>query len=743
MRDERKGTREGRAAGCGVPSVLGVLAAGRAARRWWLLVLGLLCAPLVAGAQSDASKPRERGSSGGGAILAAQREAPSQRELLPELTRLPILRPPPGRERALVAVRTSQAPVIDGLLSETVWARAAVAESFWLSRRDRAPSEPTQALVLFDDQWLYIGFRVFDRMPDQIEAQQVRRDAGLGYDDAVTVEIDANRNFRELSKFSVSARGTQYDELAGGRASRIDWKGDWRAAAARTAYGWSVELAIPFDMLDYPEGARSFGINFVRYHHRTGERSYWADVTPQFKPEEMGRLTGLALPSPARSRWTIMPYALVGTHVPDRRGRIRDRFATAGADLRYQAGGESTALLSVNPDFTQIESQFATINFSYTEKAVAEVRPFFQEGATYFDAGRDNLYFYSNRVPNIEAGARYFGRSHGTQFAGFMTSAPDGREDYALRVLRELDPTNSAALSIYGTRRAALDNRVVVGQVNGRQRSGFSYSADVAGASTDGGTHDATHLRGVLGWNWDYHYVSAATDRYGARFLPANGLLPADLPGTRGTSASAGYYRVFGTGPLYAARLDFSLLRRETDAGQLQNGNSAVGGYVELENQLRAGLYLNSGRYRPVTLTPGVFSAAINRDHTVNATLDFNTRSAWIGYGLAYASGRLGGGDYRFLPAYLWLRPWPELYLSASVEVLRSFERFEQSIFIAKWDITPVDALGVRLVRQGDRDFKRLTYARQVRSGMDVFAVLDQSPGQPTQLSVKFLLTWR
>jgi len=716
------------------PDQAGQSPSGRRGGQWLLrlfLLIGLFpwCAVELRAAASPV------------ALLDEQRLILAQTGEKTSLPRPYIARPPPGRARAIVAVRTTEAPLIDGRIDEAVWERAAVADQFWVSEQNRAPAEPTEARVLFDSDTLYISFRVFDRVPERIEGLQIRRDAGLGFDDAVTVEIDAAGNYRDISKFSVNARGTQQDEIAGGRARRIEWKGDWQAAAVRTIYGWSAEIAIPFQMLAYPEGARMFRINFVRYHNRTGERSYWADITPQFKPEEMGQLNELTLPAAEGRRLIFMPYLLAGAHSPDKRGRVRDRLYAAGVDVRYQPRAESTAVLSLNPDFSQIESQFATVNFSYTEKQVADPRPFFLEGSSYFNAGRDNLYFYSNRIPGFDAGAKYFGRHGNSQVGGFAITAPDGRSDYGARWLQELDATNFASLSAYATRRDTLDSHVLVGQFHGRQRSGLNYSADIAGSSTTGLGGDSSHLRGTLGWTWDYWYVSAAADHYGRAFNTPNGLLPADLPATRSASGAAGYYRVYGSGPIYAARADVSLLGRETSEGLLQKRNTSIGGYLEFPIEVRTGLYYNDGKYRPVTSTRGVFSSTVNDDHYWTGTLDFNTRSARLGYGVSRSEGHLGGGDYRFDSAYAWFKPRIDLYFSASAEALRSFGTFDLYALIAKWDITPTDAVGARLVVQDDVHYSRLTYGRQVRKGIDVFAVIDKAPNAATLVSVKLLFT--
>lgn len=49
-----------------------------------------------------------------------------------------------GFFRSLAAVRTKEAPVIEGCLNESVLERAAVAERFWVSDQSRAPTEPSE-----------------------------------------------------------------------------------------------------------------------------------------------------------------------------------------------------------------------------------------------------------------------------------------------------------------------------------------------------------------------------------------------------------------------------------------------------------------------------------------------------------------------------------------------------------------------------------------------------------------------
>ena len=300
---------------------------------------------------------------------------------------LPVPHLEPNRLTAILP------PVIDGELDDAAWGQASVSQDFWCSTQDKSPSDQTVVLVMMDDNYLYFGFRMYDAKPEAIQSTITVRDVGLGYNDSITIQLDTFFNRRDISEFSLNPGGTQSDEIAGGRSSKIEWKGDWLGAAVRTEYGWSAEFAIPFDILNYTDGDTVFGVNFKRYQSRTREYSYWADVTPQGLVEEMGQLTGLALPSlKAKKPWTFMPFVLAGKNIPDKEGEAQASLLTAGIDMRYQPRPDLTGMLALNPDFSQVEDAVTNISFSYTEKALNDNRPFFAEGCLLYtsDAADDN-----------------------------------------------------------------------------------------------------------------------------------------------------------------------------------------------------------------------------------------------------------------------------------------------------------------------------------------------------------------
>ena len=196
------------------------------------------------------------------------------------------------------------APIVDGRIVEAEWTLADAATDFWVSEWQQPPTDQTRVVVLYDDTTLYLAVTCLDAQPNRIRAAQVTRDAAPGLDDRVTVDLDPSHNHRSVSRFTVTARGTPSDALAGGRAARAGWKGTWKAAAQRTPSGWTAELAIPLAQLALSPDADTIGMNVSRYQHRTREWSYWADITPQKLPKRPGTspACGCRRP-PRRAAW--------------------------------------------------------------------------------------------------------------------------------------------------------------------------------------------------------------------------------------------------------------------------------------------------------------------------------------------------------------------------------------------------------------------------------------------------------
>jgi len=638
--------------------------------------------------------------------------------------------------------QTLKPPIINGDIVSKEWNEAASVSNFWVFEQQRLPSEKTEVLVLADEQHLYIGFRCFDTQPHNINALETRRDSGFGMDDQVVVELDTFHNHRDISSYYVNAIGTQGNTVSTGRANNLAWKGNWKAAAVRTEYGWSAEIMIPLSILNYPHKANTFGVNFRRYHRRTDEWSLWPKRGLISNPEEMGHLTGLILPEKNKLQsWTVMPYVIAGKNIPDHKDQIKDTQLTGGVDIRYEPKPNTTGIFTLYPDFTQIETQVASIDFDYNEKSLADSRPFFQEGSAYF--GNDEAYFYSNRIPAFNVGAKYFAQVGQFQVGALATSAADNRKDFAIRLSQGLDINHHGDIILIGTNKKELDNQLIVGRLRGQQSFGLKYGFDVARTNTNIIAGDGDHGKLFVDQNWDYFSIGAAIDHYNEGFLSANGLVKQDLLDTNGVNTYISYYRDLSTGAFRILSGEIGWKGRDTSDGLMQRRQWYTGGSIELRRQIQFGLYYTGDRYLPSKGEAGSWASDLNNDYYWDTSLDFNTRSSRLGFGASYTWGMAGGGDYTYLKSYVWLNPTNKTSVSVSTERVENFGLSNQFIASAVWDISSQSGLSTRFILADNNRYYRIAYTLHATEGRDVFFVYDDEPGSPTKISIKFVASFQ
>jgi len=320
------------------------------------------------------------------------------------LCAIPLVRAEAGTFQ-LKAVRTDKAPTIDGSVGDQEWQDAAKAGNFiqYEPRRGEPSAFKTEALVLYDNSYIYLAFRAWD--PEPVTAQLTQRDADLLNDDAVYVLLDTYHDRQTAYYFVTNALGTQGDGRItdDGRNTSATWDAPWRCASRRTDFGWTAEFAIPLASLKYAAGEhQSWGINFVRSRRRSLEISSWAGpLDNQARVSQAGIIAHLNLPPPVK-RHEIIPYAL---------GRVQEHASPdfdAGLDVRYAIRGGLSAYGTLYPDFATIEADQEQVNLTRFELSLPEKRPFFMEGQELFSQRIRT--FYSRRISDIRFGGKLLGK---------------------------------------------------------------------------------------------------------------------------------------------------------------------------------------------------------------------------------------------------------------------------------------------------------------------------------------------
>jgi hypothetical protein len=298
---------------------------------------------------------------------------------------------------AVMASRTSAAPVIDGTDTDAVWTSARVVREFRVfdPAEDGEPAFKTEARFAFDARTMYVFVRMYDPRPDSIVALLSRRDVRTN-SDQVKVMIDSYHDRRTGYEFAVNPAGVKRDYyISDDSREDISWDAVWDVATRIDSLGWTAEFSIPLSQMRFSVQAdNSFGVMIMRDVARTNERYSWPlyrrsrpGISSQF--ESVGGFSGLASPR----RIELMPY-VVTRNLNGFDGRSQEQ--TAGGDLKVGLGSNLTFTAAINPDFGQVEADPAVLNLTAFEQSFAELRPFFVEGSGAY--GQNQTIFYSRRI---------------------------------------------------------------------------------------------------------------------------------------------------------------------------------------------------------------------------------------------------------------------------------------------------------------------------------------------------------
>ena len=199
-------------------------------------------------------------------------------------------------EKSFRAVRTETLPVIDGRLDEDVWRLADVVEDFHEIQPNEydEPSQRTQVFVLYDEDYLYIGAKLWDTEPDGVTAQILRQGSSINNDDNFGVILDPFHDRRSGYRFQVNPNGVRAEAIYQNTTqTQNDWQGIWQAQARIVEDGWTLEMAIPYKTLSFNPANDTWGINFTRKIARNNETIGWVSRTRTQNPGVAGTAIGL------------------------------------------------------------------------------------------------------------------------------------------------------------------------------------------------------------------------------------------------------------------------------------------------------------------------------------------------------------------------------------------------------------------------------------------------------------------
>jgi hypothetical protein len=331
----------------------------------------------------------------------------------------------PNLKPGLMVTRLDGVIEIDGDIGDAGWATAARATNFtetFPGDQVRPPVD-TEVLITYDDEHLYVAFIVHDD-PGAIRASMRARDE-IFNDDFVGIILDTYDNQAWAYELFVNPLGIQGDLRWTDDGEDVGFDLVWESQGRITADGWQAEIAVPFKSLRFPDGgSQEWRVNFWRTHPRDSRRSYtWASISrddPCYLCQ-FGTMRGLEGVKPGGSIEALP--SIVGSQFgelndeddPDSGFDNKDPDVEASIGLRYSFTSSVAAELTVNPDFSQVESDVEKIDVNTTFALFfPERRPFFQEGSDLFASAFDVV--HTRQINDPTFAGKLTGRTDETSF---------------------------------------------------------------------------------------------------------------------------------------------------------------------------------------------------------------------------------------------------------------------------------------------------------------------------------------
>jgi hypothetical protein len=324
-----------------------------------------------------------------------------------------------------IMLEPAEAPVqIDGDLSDPAWQRATKYETWYETNPgdNIEPKVKTVGWVTYDSRFLYFGVESFDPDPKAISGGYADHDQISGNtDDYVGILLDTRNDGKSGYLFLLTARGVQYDAVTDDAGSGEDNSPDffWDSATKLTDKGWTAEARIPFSSLRYDGSSPSqWGLMLYRNYPRDRRYQMFTNKLPRDVNCfvcNWGKVTGLRN-LPTGDHMVIAPYVTANEVGSPRNEVLGNEFVNrpvgteAGLDFKWNPTADMTVDATVNPDFSQVESDVAVISTNERFAIfIPEKRPFFLEGVELFSTPIQAA--YTRTITSPRWGGRTTGKS--------------------------------------------------------------------------------------------------------------------------------------------------------------------------------------------------------------------------------------------------------------------------------------------------------------------------------------------
>lgn len=407
----------------------------------------------------------------------------------------------------------------DGIPGENAWSSMGQFElTMHRPNFGNAPSESSDIRIGYDDEYLWIGAKLYMKDASKIFSPSKKRDEELFDYDAFGIVLDTYDDNENALAFFTTPTGLRTDytisndaQMGGGgpgfdAAMNASWNTFWDVRTAVDDKGWYVEMRIPFSSLKFkPENdIATMGLIISRNISLNNETDTYPAIDPKYgfmatsKPSLAASIsiTGARPKKPVY----VSPY-LIGGISQDwmlnaaetdyvKNEKYPEYKWNAGLDIKYNINSNLTLDLTTNTDFAQVEADDQQVNLTRYSLFFPEKRMFFQERSSLFDFAlgdhSDNL-FYSRNIgisggeqTRILGGARLTGRL-GKWDMGFMDMQTGTQTIHDREGLETRNPGEN--FGVLRMRRQVINENSYVGgiltsRIDVKGKQNLAYGAD-------------------------------------------------------------------------------------------------------------------------------------------------------------------------------------------------------------------------------------------------------------------------
>ncbi len=285
------------------------------------------------------------------------------------------------------------------------------------------PTEKTEVMICYDNTYLYIGARLFDRNPAEMLISSKKRDESEVASEQLMLIFDTFNDKENGLGFATTPTGLRSDFTISKDAMGQDdpsqgpfnmsWNTFWDVKTTKNNEGWFAEIRIPFSSIRFKEkdGKIIMGLICIRDVAHKNEVDIFPAIPPNwgqtsaFRPSKAQEITFENLKS--KKPFYIAPYIIGGNQADYILNSSGDGYdlkkspkLNAGLDIKYGLTNNLTMDLTVNTDFAQVEADDEQINLTRFSLFFPEKRTFFQERSSVFafDFEPGGSLFYSRRI---------------------------------------------------------------------------------------------------------------------------------------------------------------------------------------------------------------------------------------------------------------------------------------------------------------------------------------------------------